>query len=89
MTGEDTTGIFSMRTMIPVAIAVWAATFWFVHGPMVFAYLAMHAVTTGVFLMAVVMADRARAKAAPVQTLRVAPKSSFESQSQAKRAVAS
>ncbi len=78
-----------MRTMISAAIVVWALTFWFVHGPMVFAYLAMHAATTGVFLVAIYYADRSRNNAAPVQALRVAPKSSFESQSQAKRAVAS
>lgn len=78
-----------MRTMITAAIFVWAITFWLVHGPMVFAYLAMHAATTGVFLAAIYYADRARNDAAQVQTLRVAQKSSFESQSQAKRAVAS
>jgi len=89
MTEEDTTGFFRMRIMLPVAICVWAVTFWFVHGPMVFAYLAMHAATTGVFLTAIHRADRARAAAAPLQTVRVASKPNFESQTQAKRAVAS
>ncbi|MEZ6145607.1 MAG: hypothetical protein R3B91_09385 [Planctomycetaceae bacterium] len=81
--------MLSLRTMVPAAIAVWAATFWFVHGPMVFAYLAMHAATTGVFLAAIYFADRARHNAAPLQTLRVTPQSSFESQTPAKRSVAS
>ena len=88
MSGDDKPGIISMRIMLPLAIAVWAVTFWFVHGPMVFAYLAMHAVTTGVFLTAIYMADRSRAKAEPVQSLRVTPKTNFEPETQAKQAVA-
>jgi len=79
-----------MRTMLPVAIVAWAVTFWFVHGPMVFAYLAMHAATTGVFLIAIYRSDRIRSKVtASMQTVRVAPKTAFEPQTQAKRAVAS
>lgn len=89
MNGEVATGIFTLRTMIAAAIAIWAATFWFVHGPMVFAYLAMHAATTGVFLTAIYFADRARHNVPTLQTLRVNSQSSFESQAPAKRAVAS
>lgn len=47
-----------MHLIIPAAIVVWAILFWFVHGPMVFAYLAMHAATTGIFLTAIYFADR-------------------------------
>lgn len=60
MNGEAPTGFFTLRTMIPAGIAVWAATFWFVHGPMVFAYLLLHAATTGVFLTAIKVSDRNR-----------------------------
>ena len=90
MTGDETPGIFRLRTMLPAAIVLWTATFWFVHGPMVFAYLAMHAATTGVFLIAIYRSDRVRSTVtAPLQAVRVAPKATFDSQTQAKRAVAS
>ena len=77
--------------MIIAAVAVWAATFWFVHGPMVFAYLLLHAATTGIFLTAIHLSDRSRlARQTAPATIRVASEPTPGQQQQtAKRAVAS
>ncbi len=90
-TGDDPTGYFSLRSMMIAAVAVWAATFWFVHGPMVFAYLLLHAATTGIFLAAIYFADRNRlARQTTPATIRVATEPSpSHQQESAKRAVAS
>ena len=60
MSGVEPTGYLSLRTMVPTGIAVWAIAFWLAYGPMVFAYLFLHAATTGVFLTAIRVADRNR-----------------------------
>lgn len=79
MTGDDPTGHFSLRTVVPAAIAVWAAAFWFVYGPMVLAYLLFHAATTGVFLIAIRRADRKRLRRQTVsRTVHVAHEPSAE-----------
>ncbi|MGD9856905.1 MAG: hypothetical protein AB7U20_18305 [Planctomycetaceae bacterium] len=76
---------------MPAAIAVWAVAFWFVYGPMVFAYLLFHAATTGVFLAAIRRADRNRmTRRAALRTIHIAHQPSRERHQQpAKRAVAS
>jgi hypothetical protein len=52
----------SLTVMVGAAIAVWAGTFAFVYGPFVFGYLAMHAVTTGIFILAIRRSDRINAR---------------------------
>lgn len=65
----------SLNTMVGGAIAVWAVAFASVYGPFVFGYLGMHAVTTGVFLLAVRRADRryALGAAQPAMATAAAP----------------
>lgn len=48
----------SLNAMVGTAIVIWAGTFASVYGPFVFGYIAMHAATTGVFLLAVRRCDR-------------------------------
>ena len=48
----------SLNALVGTAIVVWAGTFAAVYGPFVFGYVAMHAATTGVFLLAVRRCDR-------------------------------
>lgn len=55
---------FSLNTMVGAAIVVWAAAFASVYGPFVFGYIGMHAVTTGIFLLAIRRSDRRHAHAA-------------------------
>jgi hypothetical protein len=52
----------SLNIMVGAAIAVWAGTFSLVYGPFVFGYLAMHAVTTGIFILAIRRSDRINAR---------------------------
>lgn len=54
----------SLNVMVGTAIVLWTATFALVHGPFVFGYLAMHAVSTGLFLLAIRRADRLTESAA-------------------------
>ncbi|MCA9073564.1 MAG: hypothetical protein KDA93_00920 [Planctomycetaceae bacterium] len=80
---DEKNGFLNMRVMIPAAIVVWAILFWFVHGPMVFAYLAMHALTTGIFLTAIHFADRGHAAASgQVPSLKVATETDTDSPSE-------
>lgn len=60
----------SLNVLVGTAIALWAVTFSFVYGPFVFGYLAMHAATTGVFLLAIHRSDQARAKQLALQPAR-------------------
>jgi low temperature requirement protein LtrA len=53
----------SLNTMVGAAIVLWAGTFASVYGPFVFGYIAMHAATTGVFLLAVHRSDRRHSRA--------------------------
>jgi hypothetical protein len=91
MTGAEPTVSLSLRTLVPAAIAVWVATFWFVHGPWVFAYLLMHLVTTGVFLAAICLSDRSRQapRVAPSYLRVVAERSREHASAMAERTVAS
>ena len=91
MTGDEPTVSLSLRTLVPAAIAVWAATFWFVHGPMVFAYLLMHLATTGVFLAAISLSDRGRqaTRMAPSYVRVVADASREHASARAERSVVS
>lgn len=62
--------------MVGAAIVVWVAAFAAVYGPFVFGYIAMHAVTTGLFLLAIRRADRRheeRALAEPAMTSNLSP----------------
>lgn len=52
----------SLNVMVGAAIAVWAVTFSYVYGPFVFGYIAMHAVTTGIFVLAIRRSDRINAR---------------------------
>lgn len=75
MTSNNQRKSVSLNTMVGGAIAVWAVAFASVYGPFVFGYIGMHAVTTGVFLLAVRRADRrhAHAAAAPALSTAAAP----------------
>ena len=59
-----------MGYLIGVAIVFWAIVFAAVHGPFVFGYLALHAVTTGVFLLVIRRTDRKHENERPVATVR-------------------
>ena len=48
----------SLNALVGTAIVIWVGTFASVYGPFVFGYVAMHAATTGVFLLAVRRCDR-------------------------------
>jgi low temperature requirement protein LtrA len=65
----------SLNTMVGAAIVLWAGTFASVYGPFVFGYIAMHAATTGVFLVAVHRSDRrhSRVTVEPARTATTAP----------------
>jgi hypothetical protein len=54
----------SLNTMVGAAIVVWAGAFASVYGPFVLAYVGMHAITTGIFLLAIRSSDRRHARAA-------------------------
>ena len=91
MTGAEPTVSLSLRTLVPVAIVVWAATFCYVHGPWVLAYLLMHLATTGVFLAAIHLSDRKRkaSRVAPSYLRVVADPSREHASVRAEPAVAS
>jgi hypothetical protein len=63
----------SLNTMVGAAIVLWAAAFASVYGPFVFGYIAMHAVTTGVFLTAIRRADRRHERATPQPAMTNSP----------------
>lgn len=44
--------------MLGSAFVTWAGAFAYVYGPFVFGYIAMHAATTGAFLVAIRRSDR-------------------------------
>jgi hypothetical protein len=63
----------SLTTMVGAAIVLWAVAFASVYGPFVFGYIAMHAVTTGVFLLAIRRADRRHEGATPQPAVKSSP----------------
>jgi hypothetical protein len=57
----------SLTLMIGAAIVVWAGLFALVHGPFIFGYIAMHALTTGIFLWAIRRSDRSHGSRRPAE----------------------
>jgi hypothetical protein len=67
VTSNNQSKSVSLNTMVGAAIVVWVAAFASVYGPLVFGYVGMHAVTTGLFLLAIARSDRRHARAAGLQ----------------------
>jgi hypothetical protein len=63
----------SLTILLPTILIAWLVGCVAVHGPAIFAYLAMHAVTTGVFATLVWRAERAMQKSSSVNVATTTP----------------
>lgn len=69
---ETMTNLSRLSVLLPSILVAWLIGCVSVHGPVIFAYLAMHAVTTGVFATFMWRAERTLAKSRSAAAVRPA-----------------